>query len=234
MKNRRFIAIWGILMLFNSYAFSQSDIPSIDPDATFVSSDGKEEIGTEITGDAPLVAHFRANPQNQGAYTSHYEWRFTREGEKEPYIIRYEEDTDYTFTEAGTHLVECYAVFTSGNNREEYTEEYWASRGPFKVTISESSLVMPNAFSPNHDEDNDTYKAKSYKSIVEFHAAIYNRWGQKLYEWDNPDGGWDGTYNGRDVKDGVYFVVVKAKGSDGRIYNIRRDVNLLRGYYKHN
>jgi len=32
------------------------------------------------------------------------------------------------------------------------------------------------------------------------------------------------------VKEGVYYVLVKAKGSDGRVYNIRKDVNLLRGY----
>ena len=75
------------------------------------------------------------------------------------------------------------------------------------------------------------YKAKSgYQSIVEFHAYIFNRWGQKLYEWTNPADGWDGTYNGKDVKEGVYYVLVKAKGADGRKYNIKRDVNLLRGY----
>ena len=103
-------------------------------------------------------------------------------------------------------------------------------RTPIKVTVSESKLEMPNAFSPNGDQHNDTYKAKSYQSLVEFHAYIFNRWGQKLYEWTDPAGEWDGTYNGKPVKDGVYFVLVKAKGADGIEYNIRRDVNLLRGY----
>ena len=42
--------------------------------------------------------------------------------------------------------------------------------------------------------------------------------------------GWDGKHNGNPVKEGVYYVLVKAKGSDGREYNIRKDVNLLRGY----
>lgn len=54
--------------------------------------------------------------------------------------------------------------------------------------------------------------------------------GQKLYSWTDPAGGWDGTFNGKAVADGVYFVNVKAKGADGRVYHIRRDVNLLRGY----
>jgi len=30
------------------------------------------------------------------------------------------------------------------------------------------------------------------------------------------------------VKDGVYFVLVNARGADGKEYNIRRDVNLIR------
>ena len=50
------------------------------------------------------------------------------------------------------------------------------------------------------------------------------------YEWDDPAGGWDGTSGGHDVAQGVYFMQVRAKGADGKTYNIRRDVNLLRGY----
>ena len=99
------------------------------------------------------------------------------------------------------------------------------------ISIAESKLEMPNAFSPNGDGINDTYQAKSgYKSIVEFHATIFNRWGQKLYSWDDPTGGWDGKFHGKDVAQGVYYVLVKAKGADGRNYHIKRDVNLLRGY----
>ena len=43
-------------------------------------------------------------------------------------------------------------------------------------------------------------------------------------------GEWDGTYNGKVVKDGTYFLLVKAKGADGRKYNIRKDVNVLTGF----
>ena len=90
---------------------------------------------------------------------------------------------------------------------------------------------MPNAFSPNDDKRNDLYKPKDgYQSIVEFHGYIYNRWGQLLFEWTDPSTGWDGTHNGHPVKEGVYFCLVKARGADGRVFNIRRDVNLLRGF----
>ena len=97
------------------------------------------------------------------------------------------------------------------------------------VAIGEASiLTFPNAFSPNGDSRNDVYKAKTCQNIVEFRAYIYNRWGQKLYEWSNPSEGWDGTSGGHDVAEGVYFVLVKARGADGKTYNIRKDVNLLR------
>ena len=98
------------------------------------------------------------------------------------------------------------------------------------TVVLTSQLIMPNAFSPNHDQINDIYKVKEYQNIVEFRATIFNRWGQKLYEWTKIDEGWDGTYRGKDVKQGTYFVLVKARGADGKTYNIRKDVNLLRGY----
>ena len=100
-----------------------------------------------------------------------------------------------------------------------------------KLSISESKLEMPNAFSPNGDGINDVYKAKEgWQSIIEFKGYIFNRWGQKLFEWHNPAEGWDGKYQGKDVKQGVYFCLVKAKGADGQVFNIKTDVNLLRTY----
>ena len=232
MRKTATLTIAAVMALAAGKACAQQydEIPTINPTATYTTENGEEE-SEEYSGNAPLEARFEANPENIGEYTANYEWRFTREGEAEPYLIRYEQDTQYTFNEAGTHNIELYATFVNGNDTIAYTQEYWADRGPLRVTVSESRLEMPNAFSPNGDGINDIYKAKSdYQSIVEFHAIIFNRWGKKLYEWDDPAGGWDGTVGGKDVAQGVYFVLVKAKGADGKEYNIKRDVNLLRGY----
>ena len=137
--------------------------------------------------------------------------------------VRYEENTEYTFTTAGVNHVTL--IFKPDIDKEALDSVV------FRITVSMSTLVFPNAFSPNNGDDlNDVFKAKEYRSIIEFHAYIFNRWGQKLYDWTDPDGGWDGTYNGKDVKEGVYFLLCKAKGADGREYNIKKDVNLLRGY----
>lgn len=99
------------------------------------------------------------------------------------------------------------------------------------TTTVVSHIDIPNGFSPNGDDINEILRVKSSTTgITEFRAIIYNRWGQKLYEWTDLDGGWDGTYNGSPVKQGTYFVLIKAKGSDGQTHTIKRDVNLLRGY----
>lgn len=182
---------------------------------------------------APLHVTFRANPSHidEGTEVS-YEWRFVRDGSTDAYITRYEETTDYEFTESGTTHVSLYVTYanTAGGGADGGTTDPELV-ATINVSISTSILEMPNAFSPNGDGINDIYKAKAtHKSIVDFKAYIFNRWGQKLYEWNNIDGGWDGTYHGSPVKAGVYFVLVKARGADGVEYEIKRDVNLLRDY----
>lgn len=230
----RYIRTLLLLVLCTTLQAYADEVPTIDPQATFTTDEGEETV-TSYSGSAPLTVVFHANAENVGMYTPHYEWRFTKEGETQPYLVRYEEETEYTFTEAGSHRIVLYATFINGTDTVAYTKDYWQDAQPITIQISESKLEMPNAFSPNGDGINDIYRAKNnYQSIVEFDAYIFNRWGQKIYEWHDPAGGWDGKFNGKDVKQGVYFVLVKAKGADGRKYNIKKDVNLLRGYTESN
>ena len=215
---------WQILLtVFAMFVSLSASAQSVEISAIYIDDNGVEtETRNDFSGQAPLSVSFRANPQDMEGLDPTYEWHFRMEGEGKDMMVRYEENTDYTFTKAGKTYVTLYANL--GNQERD------SSR--ICVTISESKLLMPNAFTPNGDTHNDVYKAKEYQSIVEFHAYIFNRWGQKLYEWTNPAEGWDGNYNGSPVKEGVYFVVVKARGADGIVYNIRKDVNLLRGYTK--
>lgn len=203
---------------------AQEDSPSVSPTATYINDEGNEvESSADIAGQAPLSVTFRANPKNMTGYSPVYEWHFKKLGEETEMMVRYEEDTEYTFSEYGTVSVILKVILNSKGEQLDSTV--------INVTISESKLVFPNAFSPNGDEYNPTFKPKEYQSLVEFHAYIFNRWGQKLYEWTDPAAdGWDGTYNGKPVKEGTYFLLCRARGSEGRKYNIRKDVNLLRGY----
>lgn len=208
---------------------------TVNPLAYYTDDNGTEQETTAISdGQAPLAVTFRANPQDMEGYQPSYEWHFRRAKLNEPereLFVRYEENTDYTFNESGT-----YNIVLKTRLEQDGAE---LDSVVITINISESRLKFPNAFSPNNDGFNDKYGAYGvndpespdhYRSIVEFHAIIINRWGQKLYEWFDPAGSWDGKYNGHPVKEGVYFLQVKAKGADGRDYHIRKDVNLLRGY----
>lgn len=231
-RNIHHTILLTFIMSVSFSAYGQDIQPCISPTAVFTLVDGTEETSGQVSGSAPIKGHFAANPSDVGEWTATYEWRVTKEDEKEPYIIRYEEETSITFKDYGTSSIVCYATFTHNGDSIVYGEEYWESElQPFICSVASSRLEMPNAFSPNGDGINDIYKAKEgWQSIVEFKAIIFNRWGQKIYEWDDPAGGWDGRHNGRDVPDGVYYCLVKARGADGIRYSIKRDVNLLRGY----
>jgi gliding motility-associated-like protein len=207
-------------------AFAQVEIK-----VTYTDETGTEVTATEsFSSEAPLPTRISSNATELYAGAS-VEWHI-RNLSSGTSVTRYDEETSFTFTEAGINTVSL--IVRQDNEVVDSTH--------IDITITESHLEMPNAFSPNGDGHNDFYGAKGachpeasghYKSIVEFHAYIFNRWGQQLYEWgidQMNDGGWDGTSHGKPVKDGVYFIVVKAKGSDGIKYNIRHDINILRGY----
>jgi len=170
----------------------------------------------------PIEVTFKANPAGMDDYMPSYEWHFSRQvgtQAAEELFVRYEEETSYTFSETGTYNITLKTYL--GTDSVELPSD------PITVVIPASSLEFYNALSPNGDGFNDTLKPKVVKGIVKFHAYILNRWGQRLYEWTDPNGEWDGTYKGRVVNDGVYYLLVKATGADGIEYNIRKDVNLL-------
>lgn len=202
---------------------------------TYTDKDGEmvvEENAESYSGSAPLQAVFTANPSDVDDYDARYEWVIYEQGKKDsPLIHRFDERLEYTFTSSGAFVVELTATFVLGTDTISYPDE-GEEPTRFSISIAESILEMPNAFSPGNDESpNNIYKAKDgHQSIVEFKATIFNRWGKRLYSWNDVNGGWDGRVNGRIVKDGVYFVNVVAKGADGHVYHIRKDVNVLTHY----
>ncbi len=231
MRKTLLIIVFFIIAATNHAANDNPEV-SITFDAES-NDEQKVENVTTFEGSAPIVAVCKMEVSNADGWTYNYEWRFCHEGGNldEPYMIRYEEEPQVTFSQAGTDSIALYITFTRGDETREFKREYWSEVSPMTVKASESSLTFPNAFSPNGDQYNDYYKPKAFQSIVEFKATIYSRWGQKIYEWNDVRGeGWDGKFNGRDVKQGTYFVLVKARGADGRVFTIKKDVNLLRSY----
>lgn len=217
---------------------AQVNIEAPEPYAEVVDKNGEiDELsaGGDFSGEAPVILRLYSNAEEVEGFSLVCSWEFYKEGEAEPYLVRYDKDVEIELRESGATIIQPVIVYTAIANSEIVWEFGTEVYEPFRVVLSESNLEAPNAFSPNGDGINDYYNVFNVKSIVSFNAAIYNRWGQQLYSW-GIDGigceecGWDGTYRGKPVKAGVYYVVIDAVGADGIKYEIRRDVNLLRGY----
>jgi len=81
------------------------------------------------------------------------------------------------------------------------------------------SLYVPNAFTPDGDEFNQTFMAYvNGVDVYDFEMLIFNRWGELVWESHDPSIGWDGTYKGKTVQEGVYTwkIVVKDLYIDDR------------------
>ncbi|MCJ8288389.1 MAG: gliding motility-associated C-terminal domain-containing protein [Crocinitomicaceae bacterium] len=121
-----------------------------------------------------------------------------------------------------------------------YTITLWAFDDDFQCsdsvqhTISiEDALIyyVPNAFTPDDDEFNQTFQPVFTAGYdpYDFHLAIFNRWGELIFESYNAEEGWDGTYNGRIVQDGTYTWTIhfKTTNTDERI-EVVGHLNLIR------
>jgi gliding motility-associated-like protein len=97
------------------------------------------------------------------------------------------------------------------------------------VYISDKEyIIVPNAFSPNGDGNNDVIKiiGAGFKQLNYF--KIYNRWGQKVFETNNFLEGWDGTLKGTPQPISTYFWIINAVDVDNQSKSFRGDLTLIR------
>ncbi|MDY0344694.1 MAG: gliding motility-associated C-terminal domain-containing protein [Lentimicrobium sp.] len=86
-------------------------------------------------------------------------------------------------------------------------------------------ISVPNAFTPNGDGLNDTFKPIVNEELIsQFHLAIYNQWGQMIFETTNATKGWDGE----NALIGTYNWVIDYKNRTGKVFQMRGSVVLIR------
>ncbi|MCB9189687.1 MAG: gliding motility-associated C-terminal domain-containing protein [Flavobacteriales bacterium] len=91
------------------------------------------------------------------------------------------------------------------------------------------TFYTPNAFSPNGDGDNDTFRPLGIgidEDNYEFY--IFNRWGQLIYEGYDPYDEWDGKYNNVMSQTDVYVWLVKTRDNEGNPKEYRGHVTLVK------
>lgn len=95
-------------------------------------------------------------------------------------------------------------------------------------------IFIPNAFSPNGDGVNDTFTLYAGVSVDNIsQLRIFDRWGNLLYDRkdfqaNNPDVGWDGSFQNQLLNPGVFTYVFEVLYMDGETAVISGEVALVK------
>jgi gliding motility-associated-like protein len=98
------------------------------------------------------------------------------------------------------------------------------------IVLPELIIYAPNSFTPDNDEHNQQWGIYIEGiDITEFNLLIFNRWGEIIWESNDPKMSWDGTFNGKVVSEGTYNWTIQAKDliNDGK-YNFNGYINVIR------
>jgi gliding motility-associated-like protein len=90
---------------------------------------------------------------------------------------------------------------------------------------------IPNAFTPNGDELNQTFKPVFYSGFnpQQYNLQIFNRWGELMFESNDSDFGWDGTYHKNEIiKSDSYVWKIRFETLDGEKIIKTGSVTLIR------
>jgi gliding motility-associated-like protein len=101
-----------------------------------------------------------------------------------------------------------------------------SSIGTVTVTL-DFEFYIPNSFSPNGKGLNEYFTGVG-RGVSDYQMNIFDRWGELLFSTTSLSNGWDGTYNGVQVKQDVYIYDIKLRDSSNNAHQYVGQLNLLR------
>ncbi|HMN91352.1 MAG TPA: gliding motility-associated C-terminal domain-containing protein [Saprospiraceae bacterium] len=107
------------------------------------------------------------------------------------------------------------------------TQTAFATVFVINLACDDPHIFIPDAFTPNNDGINDVFRVRG-NNIDDLYVAIFNRWGQRVFESRTPGEGWDGTFRGVPLPPDVYGYYVELRCFDGRIFFRKGNVLLIR------
>lgn len=118
-------------------------------------------------------------------------------------------------------------TYTAVASRGACTEEVEVLVDAYTAGCSTKDFFIPNTFTPNGDGNNDILYVRSLKTD-ELYFAVYNRWGELVFETSNPAQGWDGRFKGREADTGVFGYYLRVKCANGGETFSKGNVTLIR------
>jgi gliding motility-associated-like protein len=100
-----------------------------------------------------------------------------------------------------------------------------------KKVVVDLFIYLANVFTPgNGDGKNDEYYVPIQGQDL-FQLKIFNRWGERVFESDNPKVRWNGKVNntGAEVPEGTYFYQLTYRFRNRDQKYVTGSVNLIRG-----
>ncbi|HEY0030355.1 MAG TPA: PKD domain-containing protein [Bacteroidia bacterium] len=90
-----------------------------------------------------------------------------------------------------------------------------------------ADVFVPNTFTPNADGQNDILFVRG-NMITELYFAVYNRWGELVFETKDQSIGWDGIYKGMKADPAVFAWYLRAKCYNGEELKKQGNTTLIR------
>jgi gliding motility-associated-like protein len=126
--------------------------------------------------------------------------------------------TNYLFDKAGTYAIALVVKNTLG----------CVDTAIKSIRVEpDFNIYMPNSFTPNEDDRNETFHAKG-TGIKTFKLNIFNRWGELVFESNDITKGWDGSFKGQPCQSDVYVWKLRATDVNGKPRELNGHVTLYR------
>lgn len=189
----------------NSFTIPNAVCVDENPVADFIASPTTVEVNGQV------------NFINASSNATDYLWQFGDNAGTSTEI-----SPTYAYDEEGNYLVTLIAY--SANGCTDTVQHL--------IVVNEDLIFyVPNTFTPDGNKFNETFQPifTSGFDIYGYNLLIFNRWGEIIFESNNADIGWNGTYGGKLMQEGTYIwqIKVKVKGVDKPELH-RGHVNLLR------
>lgn len=94
-------------------------------------------------------------------------------------------------------------------------------------TLIDAAVDVPNAFTPLSGDGNNIVYVRGF-GITKLRFTIWNRWGQKVFETNSKQSGWDGRYKGAMQPMDVYAYTLEVEFFDGKRVTKKGDITLIR------